>query len=326
MYRRKKKPTICLFLCLFLLSSSANLAGPYQGDPNRSNNHAPHRPGWDGGRSSSPGEPRHATEGGKHRHQAMPQPSLASNGPGGGGGGRQQNHPRHGYRHNQNQHQNPNSNQHLNPNHSQNHPPGAALTPNERRLGRSMSHPATIERGNSRLGPNARGSPVAPMGSGPGPGQGTPSRGSPLTRRGSPMPHALGAGSGQPPPAPSHSSPLARGSHGGSHGSKASPGGAARKGEGGWAGGYGEAGEGAATTATVSAESNGWSGHRRQRGPVVTDRLVALKAEFLELHDMLLESDFQWEESQRFCEVLKLQLDQLMLLPHRHRDSSAPPR
>lgn len=141
------------------------------------------------------------------------------------------------------------------------------------------------------------------------------------------MPHALGQGSGQGPPAPSHSSPLGRGSHGsqGSHASKASPGGAARKGEGGWAGGYGEAGEGAATT-PVSGESNGWSGLRRQRGPVVTDRLVALKAEFLELHDMLLESDFQWEESQRFCEVLKLQLDQLMLLPHRHRDPSAPPR
>lgn len=77
-------------------------------------------------------------------------------------------------------------------------------------------------------------------------------------------------------------------------------------------------------------ESNGWGGSggsgRRPRAPVVTDRLVSLKAEFLELHDMLLESDFQWEESQRFCEVLKLQLDQLMLVPHRHRDSLAPPR
>ncbi|CAM9770202.1 unnamed protein product [Scytosiphon promiscuus] len=64
---------------------------------------------------------------------------------------------------------------------------------------------------------------------------------------------------------------------------------------------------------------------RHQRPPAITDRLVSLKAEFLELHDMLLESDFQWEESQRFCEVLKLQLDQLMLVPHRHRDSLAPP-
>ena len=81
----------------------------------------------------------------------------------------------------------------------------------------------------------------------------------------------------------------------------------------------------------MDAESNGWGGAgagavRRQRAPVVTDRLISLKAEFLELHDMLLESDFQWEESQRFCEVLKMQLDQLMLVPHRHRDSLAPPR
>ena len=149
------------------------------------------------------------------------------------------------------------------------------------------------------------------------------------------MPPGLGAGTGQGSPAPAHCSPPGRGSHGpkGAQAANASPGatpsGSARKGEGGWGaaaggggcgGGYGEAGEGAA------AESNGWTGHRRQRAPVITDRLVALKAEFLELHDMLLESDFQWEESQRFCEVLKLQLDQLMLLPHRHRDSSAPPR
>lgn len=79
----------------------------------------------------------------------------------------------------------------------------------------------------------------------------------------------------------------------------------------------------------MEVEGNGWvgaGGIRRQRGPVITDRLVALKAEFLELHDMLLESDFQWEESQRFCEVLKLQLDQLMLMPHRHRDSLAASR
>lgn len=69
---------------------------------------------------------------------------------------------------------------------------------------------------------------------------------------------------------------------------------------------------------------NGWA--RRPRGPVVTDRLVMLKAEFLELHDMLLHSDFHWVQSQRFCETLKLRLDELMLAPHRHhRDPLLPP-
>lgn len=87
------------------------------------------------------------------------------------------------------------------------------------------------------------------------------------------------------------------------------------------------AGDGDSAAAAQGGESNWWGGggSRRQRPPVITDRLISLKAEFLELHDMLMESDFQWEESQRFCEVLKLQLDQLMLVPHRHRDSMASP-
>lgn len=110
----------------------------------------------------------------------------------------------------------------------------------------------------------------------------------------------------------------------GPHGSRSSPLSGPKGGEEG--GGSAVAGDGDSAAAPAQgAESNGWSGGRRQRAPVITDRLISLKAEFLELHDMLMESDFQWEESQRFCEVLKLQLDQLMLVPHRHRDSLAPP-
>lgn len=171
------------------------------------------------------------------------------------------------------------------------------------RIGRPLSHPAMhLERGggSSRSGVsgNARASPLSAT------GQGTPARGSPLVPRGSPV-------QGSPLPA-SAGSPLAVGS-------RASPG----TGDAGWGSRY----SGADGSEGVGGESNGWGGGgRRARGPVITDRLVSLKAEFLELHDMLLESDFQWEESQRYREVLQRQLDQLMLVPHRHRDSLPPPR
>lgn len=81
-------------------------------------------------------------------------------------------------------------------------------------------------------------------------------------------------------------------------------------------------GEGGDAVAAGGGECNGWA--RRPRGPAVTDRLVLLKAEFLELHDMLLESDFQWDESRRFTDLLKKRLDEVMLVPH--RQSLPPPR
>lgn len=118
------------------------------------------------------------------------------------------------------------------------------------------------------------------------------------------------------------------------HGTRSSPGapfvGGGKTGEIGWAGpsGWAAAGGGEGVDGEVGASgggtTNGWV--RRPSRAAVTDPLVILKAEFLELHDMLLESDFQWEESQRFGEVLKLHMDQLMLMPHRHRDSLPPPR
>lgn len=120
-------------------------------------------------------------------------------------------------------------------------------------------------------------------------GQGKPSvRNSPLSRRGSPLQPGHGTGA-QDSPLPSNSA---------------------------------EAGDG---PAGGLGETNGWAPGRRLRGFVIKDRLVSLKAEFLELHDMLLESDFQWEQSQKFCEVLKAQLDELMLAPRRNLGSSAHP-
>lgn len=241
-------------------------AGAYHSEANsiRSASHASNRHGREG-RSSGPGELRHAPEGTHHsRHQPPPLPPAA---PDGSGSCPQHHQSRHGHRHN--------------PSHSVG--AGAATGP---RSGRSSSHSSVhSERGTSRVGPNARTSPLQGQGK-------TSARNSPLSRRGSPLQPGHGAGR-QDSPVPGNSAEAVDGPAGGS------------------AGGLGE--------------TNGWAPGRRLRGSVIKDRLVSLKAEFLELHDMLLESDFQWEQSQKFCEVLKEQLDELMLAPNRNLDPSAQP-
>ncbi|CAM9965622.1 unnamed protein product [Choristocarpus tenellus] len=50
-------------------------------------------------------------------------------------------------------------------------------------------------------------------------------------------------------------------------------------------------------------------------GPAITDRLVALKAEFLELQDRFLLNEVKWQESERHTRQLGLQLNRLMDLP-----------
>lgn len=173
----------------------------------------------------------------------------------------------------------------------------------------------------SHLGDHGGGSGGSAQGSD---GRASPSAGQ-GSHRGSPnLARAHSSHGSQGSPAPLHGSPSTMALHS----SRTSPGGTHAAVDASTDTGDAPVSKGGSRPAAAApgpgVEINGWN--RRPRGTVVTDKMLLLKSEFLELYDMLMESDCQWEESQLFCNRLQDKLGELTLVPQRHRDTLPAPR